>query len=40
MQDMLPAFKEKGATLMALTPEVPDKSISTKEKNDLEFEVL
>ncbi len=40
MQDLLPDFKKKGASLLALTPEAPDKSLSTKEKNELEFEVL
>ncbi|MFI8604627.1 peroxiredoxin-like family protein [Cellulophaga baltica] len=40
MQEMLPAFKKLGASLLAITPETPDNSISTKEKNDLEFEVL
>jgi len=40
MQDMLPQFEAGGAQLMALTPELPDKSISTAEKNALAFEVL
>jgi len=40
MQEMLPEFKKLGASLLAITPETPDNSISTKEKNDLEFEVL
>jgi len=40
LQEQLPAFTERGATLVALTPEVPDKSLSTKEKNELTFEVL
>ena len=40
MQEMLPEFKKLGASLIAITPETPDNSISTKEKNDLEFEVL
>ena len=40
MQKALPDFKKNGASLLALTPEVPDNSISTKEKNELEFEVL
>ena len=40
LQQSLPDFKAKGANLLALTPEVPDKSISTAEKNNLEFEVL
>lgn len=40
LQKHLPQFKELNATLLALTPELPDKSLSTKEKNELEFEVL
>ncbi|WP_240339593.1 peroxiredoxin-like family protein [Flavobacterium arcticum] len=40
MQQSLPEFKEQGANLLALTPELPDSSISTKEKNELEFQVL
>ncbi|MEM6805661.1 MAG: peroxiredoxin-like family protein [Bacteroidota bacterium] len=40
LQEELPNFKERGATLLALTPELPDKSLSTSEKHSLEFEVL
>lgn len=40
MQKELPAFKAQGATLIALTPELPDQSMSTAEKDELEFEVL
>ena len=40
LQLELPNFKAKGANLIALTPELPDKSLSTAEKNNLEFEVL
>lgn len=40
LQETLPAFTEHGASLMALTPELPDKALSTKEKNALEFQVL
>jgi peroxiredoxin len=40
LQQELPQFKKQGATLMALTPELPDKSLDTKEKNELEFEIL
>ncbi|WP_405224510.1 MULTISPECIES: peroxiredoxin-like family protein [unclassified Dokdonia] len=39
-QEVLPQIKEKGATLIAITPETPDNSLSTKEKNELDFEVL
>lgn len=40
LQQELPNFKAHGANLIALTPELPDKSLSTAEKNDLKFEVL
>ncbi|RYF49150.1 MAG: redoxin domain-containing protein [Cytophagaceae bacterium] len=33
-------FKAAGATLVALSPELPDKSLSTTEKNSLAFAVL
>jgi len=40
LQEELPNFKTNGANLIALTPELPDKSMSTTEKHDLKFEVL
>ena len=40
LQEKLPEFKKAGATLLALTPELPDNSLSTSEKNNLEFTVL
>ncbi len=40
MQQELPNFKSSGANLIALTPELPDKSLTTTEKHQLEFEVL
>ncbi|MDI1312218.1 peroxiredoxin-like family protein [Prosthecobacter sp.] len=40
MQKELPAIKKTGATLIAITPELPDKTLTTKEKNGLDFEVL
>ncbi|GAB5555478.1 MAG: peroxiredoxin-like family protein [Saprospiraceae bacterium] len=40
LQQELPAFQAAGANLLALTPELPDKSISTSEKHGLAFEVL
>lgn len=40
LQEELPNFKLHGANLIALTPELPDESISTAEKHELEFEVL
>lgn len=39
-QRELSAIKEAGATLIAISPETPDSSMSTKEKNELEFIVL
>ncbi len=40
LQSYLPKFKEQGANLIAISPETPDHSLSTQEKNELEFEVL
>lgn len=40
LQAALPDFQAAGAQLLALTPELPDKSLSTQEKNELVFEVL
>lgn len=40
LQEELSNFKAQGANLIALTPELPDESISTSEKNDLAIEVL
>jgi len=40
LQQELPNMKLNGANLIALTPELPDESISTAEKNSLAFEVL
>ena len=39
-QDALPEIKAQGATFIALTPELPDYSLSTKEKHQLTFEIL
>ncbi|WP_435693381.1 peroxiredoxin-like family protein [Rubritalea sp.] len=39
-QENLGAFKEAGAQFVALSPELPDQSLPTKEKHALEFEVL
>lgn len=39
-QKVLHDIKAAGATLVAITPELPDASMSTSEKNELEFEVL
>lgn len=40
LQDKLPEIKTAGATLLALTPELPDNSLNTSKKNNLEFSVL
>jgi len=40
LQQELPHFKAEGANLIAISPEMPDESISTTEKNDLEFQIL
>lgn len=39
-QDILPEIKAENIELIAITPELPDSTLSTKEKNALEFEVL
>ena len=39
-QDVLPEIKAAGASLVAISPEKPDDSLSTSEKNALTFEVL
>lgn len=40
LQKELPEFQAAGAQLVALTPELPDKALTTTEKNALKFEVL
>ena len=40
LQEQLSEIQLKGANLLALTPELPDKSMSTAEKHQLQFEVL
>jgi peroxiredoxin len=40
LQEALPSFQAKGANLLTLTPELPDKSMTTSEKHNLQFEVL
>ena len=39
-QRVLPAIRALGATLVAISPEAPDQTLTTAEKNQLEFEVL
>lgn len=40
LQDILGDLKALNASLIAISPQTPDASLSTKEKNALEFEVL
>lgn len=40
LQQFLPKFEQLGAKLIAISPEKPDNSLSTIEKNELKFEVL
>ena len=40
LQKLVPEFEAAGARLIAITPENPDHSMSTKEKNELTFEIL
>lgn len=40
LQQAVPAFEAKGAKLVVIGPETPDNSLTTKEKNELTFEVL
>ncbi len=39
-QQLLPQVKALGAQLVAISPQTPDNSLSTQEKNELAFEVL
>ncbi len=39
-QEIIPQLKKLNAKLIAISPEIPDLSLNTKEKNALEFEVL
>lgn len=39
-QSILQEIKENGASLLAISPQNPDASLSLKEKNELQFEVL
>ena len=40
LQSILPDIRALGATLIGVSPETPDNSLSTVEKQQLEFEVL
>jgi peroxiredoxin len=39
-QTILPDLRALNATLLAVSPQLPDNSLTTAEKNSLEFEVL
>lgn len=39
-QSILKEIKSRGAELIAISPQTPDESLSIKEKNQLDFEVL
>lgn len=39
-QQVLPQIRELGASLVAISPQTPDASLTTAEKNSLEFDVL
>jgi peroxiredoxin len=39
-QEVLPEIKAVGASLVAISPEKPDDTLSTAEKNALDFEIL
>ena len=39
-QAVLPEMKQHNATLVAISPELPDNSLSFQEKNELGYEVL
>jgi peroxiredoxin len=40
LQQVVPQIQTYGGTLVAISPETPDHSLSTVEKNELSFEVL
>jgi peroxiredoxin len=40
LQEILPQIKNNNASLIAISPQLPDGSLSFKEKNNLEFDVL
>jgi peroxiredoxin len=39
-QAVLPAIEASGAMILAVSPQLPDKSLSTSEKNALKFSIL
>lgn len=40
LNDLLPDFNAQGAQLLAISPQLPDASLNTAQKNDLAFTVL
>ncbi len=40
LQEKLPAITAASASLVAITPELPDQTLTTVDKNQLQFEVL
>ena len=40
LNDFLPQFKTKSAQLVAISPQLPDQTLTTAQKNELEFDVL
>lgn len=40
LQEILPEIEAKGYQLVAITPEIPDHSLTTSQKNELKFAVL
>lgn len=40
LQAIVPEIQEGGASLVTISPQTPDHSLSTREKNELTFEVL
>jgi peroxiredoxin len=40
LQDSLSAIKARGVTLVAISPELPDQSLTLQEKSELQFPVL
>ena len=40
LQQLSPEFKNLGADLVAISPETPDNSLTTSEKNELQFKIL
>jgi len=40
LHDIMPQIEERGATLIGVSPELPDSTLNTIEKHQLKFEVL